>query len=597
MGSATQTPNVGLSQFADDDRPTWRGDYNGDMGKVDNKFGGIDGQIGVINTSLNTKVSKGSLVFDVRDYGAKGDGVTDDTVAIRNAITAGAASGVNNIIYFAAVPNGYLTTDTVSVPGHTNLNMVSPIKFSGSGKPALIVGESGANYPSKGVYLIRVIRATVSDWTNLSDIGVQLINHSYSVIHVAQADNFTIGVQTVGQNGQGFTYNKVTLGSMQDCMVGHSVYVASGGWVNENLFLGGSFHCSSSSPHLPRYGVRFTAADGSQTHMPNSNTWIKPSFEINGYADVTGTCVQADYAGPGNKFRDARVEGVGQTLPVATTGISWPIYFTMSYNSNAIFPYVSEGSSLAGSVVEAQSSFFTDNAKRLVARIDNLANRAAAWGPGNNGTTLINIPGLAFQDTSTVALDRRMYNGITMNTNYVSFDSSVFTYIYVSTLSVKTFTISTDAAIVGSNGRLKIRAYDVNGNILTAAGTVLDPGQANAFTYVTSFGGVWNTNADLTGDRSFTVSQNTAYIAIGVSGGTNPAQLRAISIYTSSPGGCSSWLPWVEDGSNRGVVAPTLGTYNAGRRVINGVPSVGAPKAWVCTAAGSPGTWVSEGNL
>lgn len=32
-------------------------------------------------------------------------------------------------------------------------------------------------------------------------------------------------------------------------------------------------------------------------------------------------------------------------------------------------------------------------------------------------------------------------------------------------------------------------------------------------------------------------------------------------------------------------------------RVIQKVPAVGSPKAWVCTVKGVPGTWVSEGNL
>jgi len=32
-------------------------------------------------------------------------------------------------------------------------------------------------------------------------------------------------------------------------------------------------------------------------------------------------------------------------------------------------------------------------------------------------------------------------------------------------------------------------------------------------------------------------------------------------------------------------------------RVIQQVPAVGSPKAWVCTVKGVPGTWVSEGNL
>lgn len=35
----------------------------------------------------------------------------------------------------------------------------------------------------------------------------------------------------------------------------------------------------------------------------------------------------------------------------------------------------------------------------------------------------------------------------------------------------------------------------------------------------------------------------------------------------------------------------------AGRRVFHSAPAVGQPKGWVCTVAGNPGTWVSEGNL
>ena len=45
-------------------------------------------------------------------------------------------------------------------------------------------------------------------------------------------------------------------------------------------------------------------------------------------------------------------------------------------------------------------------------------------------------------------------------------------------------------------------------------------------------------------------------------------------------------------------VSPSIVMYSpAGRRVSNSAPAVGSPKGWVCTVAGSPGTWVSEGNL
>lgn len=45
------------------------------------------------------------------------------------------------------------------------------------------------------------------------------------------------------------------------------------------------------------------------------------------------------------------------------------------------------------------------------------------------------------------------------------------------------------------------------------------------------------------------------------------------------------------------TASPTLGEWAIGDRSVNSIPAVGQPKAWACTVAGAPGTWVSEGNL
>jgi hypothetical protein len=46
-----------------------------------------------------------------------------------------------------------------------------------------------------------------------------------------------------------------------------------------------------------------------------------------------------------------------------------------------------------------------------------------------------------------------------------------------------------------------------------------------------------------------------------------------------------------------GAAAPVAGTWQRGDEVTNAAPAVGSPKSWVCTRAGTPGTWVSTGNL
>lgn len=45
------------------------------------------------------------------------------------------------------------------------------------------------------------------------------------------------------------------------------------------------------------------------------------------------------------------------------------------------------------------------------------------------------------------------------------------------------------------------------------------------------------------------------------------------------------------------TAAPTGMTWAVGARCYNSAPAVGQPKSWVCTVAGTPGTWESEGNL
>jgi hypothetical protein len=76
--------------------------------------------------SLSNMVSKGSLVVSVKDYGAKGDGVTDDTTAILNAILHFGSN--DGIIFF---PSG-----TYNFSQQLNLNKV---KIYGSGMATTIL--------------------------------------------------------------------------------------------------------------------------------------------------------------------------------------------------------------------------------------------------------------------------------------------------------------------------------------------------------------------------------------------------------------------------------------------------------------------------
>lgn len=78
-------------------------------GSVDNRFIGVANTFTTVNNALADKASK-NIFINVADYGAKGNGTTDDAAAIRAAVNAG-GPGAN--IHF---PKGtYLIKSTVNV--------------------------------------------------------------------------------------------------------------------------------------------------------------------------------------------------------------------------------------------------------------------------------------------------------------------------------------------------------------------------------------------------------------------------------------------------------------------------------------------------
>lgn len=90
--------------------------------------GYVEGVGGLTRAALNASYARG---ISVKAYGAKGDGVTDDTAAI-NAAVAAAAAGYTQSIYF---PNGtYLFSETITAKTILGENRQKTIlKYTGAG--------------------------------------------------------------------------------------------------------------------------------------------------------------------------------------------------------------------------------------------------------------------------------------------------------------------------------------------------------------------------------------------------------------------------------------------------------------------------------
>jgi hypothetical protein len=529
-------------------------------------------------------------VFDVKDYGAAGNGSTDDTAAIQLAMTAAQAAGPRTVVLFPGC-TGYKTTATVTALGNVDLEMNAPIIFAGSAVTALVVGTTGANGHLRAKHRIRVQRATISNWSTEADLGVQFVNHDSCTIDLADASDFTVGAQFIGMGARGSAYNNVTLGRLFNNKLGIDLTNATGGWCNENKFYGGSFgHNSTTNPSLDRTGIRITSSDGTYLNN-NHNVFYSPSFEIRGSTGTPlGLCVDAVYAGPGNRVLDARHEGASAKT-VITRNASFGVFFSASYD-NSVTLTAEELSSKSGTIVESETPRVENTAKRLVFKADSLHKRACYY----NGSTTVNVPGLAIQTSGSSVDDARAATNLTFGADYLGVPPGRFIGIYLSTRKIKRFTLASDTDI-GFGGRWSVRAYDAAGTVLSAAGTVKTNTGA-IFTYATSYAGMWRSPVDSNAPKHLTVSDATDYVLIGLSGGTAEARVRSFSIFALDEGAApTTWLNWPDNGENYGTAAPTAGTWEVGRRVYNAAPAASGTEGWICTAPGTPGTWKTFGVI
>lgn len=231
---------------------------------------------GAIPRSVEDKLAE---TLTARDFGATGNGISDDGPALQAAMNAAGASGKHLIIG----EGSFRTTMPLSLPGAAvGLTMRGSILYAGpNGTSALTIGDGGAVRNAAKLYQgLRVLRATTSDWQNEGDIGIVLRNLDSSVVEIRQVEGFTIGIRTLGVE-RGFEDSNVFLGRIVNNQIGLDIHTATAAaWNTSVRYHGGHFAVASALyPTLSRYGIRFSAAPGAYV-AHNRHVFFGPAFEL-----------------------------------------------------------------------------------------------------------------------------------------------------------------------------------------------------------------------------------------------------------------------------------------------------------------------------
>jgi hypothetical protein len=220
--------------------------------------------------------------YDVRDFGARGDGVTDDTTAIQaacNAAVAGNDSGaeVNHPAdeyggsAMVIAVGTFVTSRTIVIGTHFDGSRAT---FLVKGSPAVgvrVAANGNAIVGRKHIRLPEVINTSYIQPPNATGIGVQIVNVQFSELHVRKIESWNTAIDVVGDN-DGTQCSRFYLGWMINNTIGVQLTVnGTNGWVNENQFHGGAFS-SFYPPQTP--GTRYI-----KVGRCNNNTFYSNALE------------------------------------------------------------------------------------------------------------------------------------------------------------------------------------------------------------------------------------------------------------------------------------------------------------------------------
>jgi hypothetical protein len=373
----------------------------------------------------------------------------------------------------------------------------------------------------------------------------------------------------------------------------------------------------------------------------NANTWdqftiqdislyVPASPDITGI-DLTGTrnasVFRVNAYGPG--LTSGTAMRLSDENPAGTSIKSTFFSSVRDFNGDGsqwkLFLYLEQKHSNCSNWEFNGMSSYSTNAVRFNYATGGAVGRFTHWyaaGPGGNNFAVGTVPSFITFDQVSIDI---LTNNLRWAANQSISTDQLATYrLNLQYLTWNNASSRTAPATAGTS--LGAQAFDGAGYIKIPSGSTIAAG-SNTFQ--------WYSNAPLGSQPSILIvpvaGLPTVPLTFGYgwsSAGGYPFVLYVVSQAAFTlPADLILWIGWVDNGGGSlaanaptapaavtlqahsiqygsagptmsyGAAAPSSGTWVLGSVVKNSSPSVGQPKGWICTVAGTPGTWVSEGNL
>lgn len=233
-----------------------------------------------------TKVSYSMIEaapVNIVDFGAS----PSASAATNDAAIVAAVAMCNTMVRpKLVIPSGEYTISNTAIfdlPNYSTMEFIGSF-VTATGLPAIRIGSASANRFGYRVTGIKVRRTAVD--TAGTSVGVQLRNIVWSYIDIRSVTNFKDGVFIRADQGNGgVSYNEIHLGQLHDNRTNLLIQAdgTASGYVNENLFFGGSFNHTSGYPAVTTTNI-FIDYDG--VYRNNNNRFFSPSLEDNSVLSV-----------------------------------------------------------------------------------------------------------------------------------------------------------------------------------------------------------------------------------------------------------------------------------------------------------------------